>query len=281
MPRTNLGRETLVTLMTSDNVRLHARLHDPAQPSGLAIVVAHGVTHHIGQPNVARLLRRLALRHAVLGFDLRGHGRSGGFSTVGDAEMHDVDAAVRHARQHYERVATLGISLGASVVLRHAALIDTPDAVATVSCPARWWVRETAAMRRVHWMLEQPQGRVAARLLGVRLGRPWAEIPASPVEVVSRVPPEKLLIVHGAADQYFPPEHAHALHRATGGEADLWLEPGMRHAESALTPQLVDRIARWLDERTRGNAVGVRHVPLSVPRPSSGGPRQGLDGEPT
>ncbi|WP_344873800.1 alpha/beta hydrolase [Allokutzneria multivorans] len=267
--------------MTSDNVRLHAVLHDSADPGGLAIVVAHGVTHHVGLPTVERLLRRLALKHSVLGFDLRGHGRSGGVSTVGEAEIHDVEAAVQYARQRYERVATLGISLGASVVLRHAALIEAPDAVAVVSCPARWWVRETPAMRRVHWMLEQPQGRIAARLLGVRLGTPWTEIPASPVEVAGLVPPEKLLIVHGERDQYFPREHAEALHRATGGEADLWLEPGMRHAESALTPQLVDRIARWLDERTRGNSVGVRHVPLSVPRPSSGGPRQGLDGEPT
>ncbi|WP_086821815.1 alpha/beta hydrolase [Allokutzneria sp. NRRL B-24872] len=267
--------------MTSDNVRLHAALHDSAEPTGLAVVVAHGVTHHVGLPTVERLLRRLALKHSVLGFDLRGHGRSGGVSTVGDAEIHDVEAAVRYARERYERVATLGISLGASVVLRHAALVEAPDAVAVVSCPARWWVRETPAMRRVHWMLEQPQGRIAARLLGVRLGTPWAEIPASPVEVASLVPPEKLLIVHGERDQYFPREHAEALHRATGGEAELWLEPGMRHAESALTPQLVDRIARWLDERTRGNAVGVRDVPLSVPRPSSGGPGQGLDGEPT
>ncbi|MFB9905069.1 alpha/beta hydrolase [Allokutzneria oryzae] len=245
------------------------------------MVVAHGVTHHIGQPNVRRLLSRLASRHTVLGFDLRGHGRSGGVSTVGDAEIHDVDAAVRYLRERYPKVATLGVSLGASVVLRHAALIDTPDAVVAVSCPARWWVRETAAMRRVHWMLEQPQGRMAARLLGVRLGLPWGEIPASPVEVAGRIPPEKLLIVHGADDQYFPPEHASALHRATGGEADMWLEPGMRHAESALTPQLVDRMARWLDERTRGNADGVRHVPLSVPRSSSCGPKQGLDGETT
>ena len=33
------------------------------------------------------------------------------------------------------------------------------DAVVAVSAPARWYSRETAAMRRVHWALEQPHGR--------------------------------------------------------------------------------------------------------------------------
>lgn len=272
MPPVSPGRDGSVThlapspvaLLTQDGVRLRGALFSPDHEADLAIVVGHGLTNHIRKPFVRRVLDRLATHATVLAFDFRGHGRSGGGCTVGDAEVLDVAAAVALARQRgHRRVVTLGFSMGASIVLRHAAR-SAPcdpaadpgvDAVAAVSSPARWWVRETDAMRRVHWMLEQPHGRLAARALRLRLGEPWRVPPESPVEVVHRIAPTPLLIVHGEQDQYFPPDHARALHRATDGHAELWLYPEMRHAESAMTPDLVDRLAAWL----AGNPIPTDH----------------------
>jgi uncharacterized protein len=216
-------------------------------------VVGHGFTNHVRKPFVARVLRRFAAHGGVVALDFRGHGRSGGRSTLGDDEVHDLTAGVSLARElGYRRVVTVGFSMGASIALRHAALAaDRPAAVAAVSSPSRWWVRDTVAMRRVHWLLEQPHGRLAARALGVRLGPPWRTTPESPLEVVHRITPTPLLLVHGERDHYFGPAHAAALHRAAGGDAELWLEPDVRHAESAMTPALVDRIATWLDHKSR------------------------------
>ncbi|WP_306743866.1 alpha/beta hydrolase family protein [Saccharothrix yanglingensis] len=239
--------------MSHDAVPLHG-VHVRSTPpvADLAFVVGHGFTNHVRKPFVARVLRRFARHGGVVALDFRGHGRSGGASTVGGDEVHDLAAGVSLARRlGYRRVVTVGFSMGASIALRHAGLHeDPPDAVAAVSAPSRWWVRETPAMRRVHWLLEQPHGRLAARALGVRLGAPWTTPPESPLEVVHRITPTPLLIVHGEQDHYFGPAHAVALHRAAGGDAELWLEPGVRHAESAMTPVLVDRIATWLDRRT-------------------------------
>jgi len=80
----------------------------------------------------------------------------------------------------------------------------------------------------------------------VRLGKRWDVVPESPLEVVHRITPTPLLVVHGEDDHYFSPDHGVALHKATHGHAELWLEPATRHAESAMTPALVDRIAVWL-----------------------------------
>lgn len=238
---------------TGDGVGLAGVLVRQAGARGdLAIVVSHGITNHVRKPFVARALRRLSRTGAVLAFDLRGHGASGGRSTVGDLEVRDVAAAVAVARNlGYERVATLGFSLGASVVIRHAALHGGVDAVVAVSSPSRWWVRDTPPMRRVHWMLESPLGRAVSPLVGVRLADPWGEAPPlQPLEVVDRIAPTPLLLVQGTADHYFPPEHGRALWRAAGGDAELWLEQGMRHAESAMTPERVDRLADWITRRT-------------------------------
>ncbi|MFR9730405.1 alpha/beta hydrolase [Saccharopolyspora sp. MS10] len=247
-----------VTLAAADGVRLHGLLQDGPPGCDLAFAVGHGFTNHTGKPAVRRVLRRLAAHGSVLAVDFRGHGLSAGFSSVGPAEVQDMTAALTRLRAlGYRRVASIGFSLGGSVALRQAALAapaDRPDAMVSVSGPARWWVRDTPAMRRVHWLLEQPHGRWAARLLGVRLGAEWAEVPASPIELAGRLAPTPSLLVHGTADHYFPVADAEALHAAAGGE--LWLEEGMRHAESAASPELLDRIAAWVGSRVPATGAG-------------------------
>jgi pimeloyl-ACP methyl ester carboxylesterase len=270
------GRPVIVTSVTAlshDGVRLRGLLLRPRADNGeLALVVGHGFTNHVRKPHVLRVLHRLARHAAVVALDFRGHGRSAGRCTLGAEEVLDLAAGVALARDRgYRRVATLGFSMGASVAIRHAALHPTalhraapPDAVAAFSAPARWYSRETVPMRRLHWLVEQPHGRLLARSLGVRLGPPWIRPPESPIEVVHGVPPIPLLIAHGEEDPYFDTEHALALHRATSGAAELWLLPGVRHAETAMTPELVDRTAAWLGAAARGGAG------TGAPRPTNG-----------
>jgi uncharacterized protein len=236
-----------VTATTADGVGL-AGVHLAREAPGerTALVVAHAFTHHVRHPTTRKLLAALATVAPVVALDMRGHGRSAGRNTVGDREPLDLDAAVATARGlGYERVATIGFSLGGAVALRHAASgANRPDAVVAVSSPARWYSRETAAMRRVHWLLEQPHGRLAARAIGVRLDGGWETVPPSPVEVVADIE-VPLLLVHIAGDRYFSPSHARALAAASGGRAELWHEPGDGHGESGTHPELARRIARW------------------------------------
>lgn len=240
-----------VRARTADGVPL-AGVHLAHRPGptrgtgGTVLVVAHGFTHHTGYRGTRDLLAALAADAPVLALDMRGHGRSGGRSTVGEREPLDLDAAVAAARAlGYERVATVGFSLGAAVALRQAAAGEhRPDAVVAVSSPARWYSRETTPMRQVHWLLEQPHGRLAARALGVRLGGGWEVVPPSPVEVVADIA-VPLLLVHISGDRYFSAAHARALATASGGHAQLWEEPGEGHGESGTHPALARRIARW------------------------------------
>jgi uncharacterized protein len=236
-----------VDVTSADGVRLSG-IHLPGPGGDTAIAVCHGFTHHSRHPATRPVLAALSLEAPVVAVDMRGHGRSGGRSTVGDRELLDLDAAVRWARAAgYARVATVGFSLGAAVALRHATTTGTsrPDAVVAVSGPARWYSRETPAMRRVHWLLEQPHGRAVARLLGVRLDSSWEVVPPSPVEVVADVAPVPLLLVHFTGDRYFSAAHAQALMAASGGHAQLWTEPGAGHGESGTGPELAKRSARW------------------------------------
>ncbi|KOV66385.1 hydrolase [Streptomyces sp. MMG1121] len=212
-------------------------------------VIAHGFTGDVDRPHVRRVAGALARYGAVVTFSFRGHGRSGGRSTVGDKEVLDLDAAVQRARGlGHARVVTVGFSMGGSVVLRHAALHPgAADAVVSVSAPARWYYRGTAPMRRLHWLVTRPEGRLVGRYgLRTRIHhRDWDPVPLSPVEAVPEIAPTPLLIVHGDQDGYFPLDHPRMLAEAAGDHAELWVEPGMGHAEHAADDALLARIADW------------------------------------
>ncbi|MCW8219483.1 MULTISPECIES: alpha/beta hydrolase [Streptomyces] len=280
------------TLRTGDGVRIEA-VYIPctagsARPDGAdardtAVVLAHGFTGSADRPAVRRAAEVFAQRAAVITFSFRGHGRSGGRSTVGDREVLDLAAAVAWARSlGHRRVVTVGFSMGGSVVLRHAALYRSADgsgegpgegekdsgdragrvgrrteacdgragahtdAVVAVSAPARWYYRGTAPMRRLHWVVTRRTGRLVGRY-GFRTRihtEDWDPVPLSPVEAVPLIR-VPLLIVHGDRDPYFPLDHPRALAAAARGHAELWLERGMGHAENAADEDLLTRVAEW------------------------------------
>lgn len=265
MPRAALRAD----LRTDDGVRIEA-VYEPSTASvtdtdadaavrtavGTAVVVAHGFTGSVDRPALRRATAAFRRHAAVVSFSFRGHGRSGGLSTVGDREVLDLSAAVRWARElGHARVATVGFSMGGSVVLRHAALEKESDAradaVAAVSAPARWYYRGTPSMRRVHWVVTRPVGRLVGRYgLGTRIDRrEWDPVPLAPYEAVPLIAPTPLLVVHGDRDPYFPVDHPRMLAEAAeaaGSPAELWLERGMGHAENAAGDELLDRLGNWL-----------------------------------
>ncbi|NUO44734.1 MAG: alpha/beta hydrolase, partial [Streptomyces sp.] len=88
-------------LYTADGVTIDSVYDPPAvvydsspSPSrGLVFVVAHGFTGDVDRPHVRRVVKAFTQYGAVVTFSFRGHGASGGASTVGDREVLDLAAA--------------------------------------------------------------------------------------------------------------------------------------------------------------------------------------------
>ena len=265
------------TLVTEDGVPIEA-VHLPGERD-LAVVLAHGFTLSWQRPAIWRVASRLSRAGGVVTFDFRGHGRSGGLSTLGDREIKDLDAAVAYARElGYQRIAAVGFSMGASIVVRYAGLVGGLDAAVSVSGPGRWYYRGTRPMRRVHWAVERRAGRLVTRTwLKTRVSPArWDPVPVPPAEAAAQIAPIPFLVVHGDKDLYFPVEHAHQLYEAAQEPKELWIVPGFGHAESATDAVLVDRIARWLRQAAglpaaRRPAV-VQDAP-DVPAPALPGSR--------
>ncbi|MER7542973.1 alpha/beta hydrolase [Actinomadura sp.] len=235
-----------LTLYTADGVRIDAG--HLRGDGGVCFILAHGFTCSWRQPALRRIAGALNAHGGVVALDFRGHGRSGGHTTVGDREVLDLGAAADAARRRgYEHVVVAGFSMGGAVAVRYAALHGGADAVVSVSAPARWYYRGTKPMRRAHWAVERRLGRLAVRLArGTRVApKGWDPVPEAPHEVAGRIAPAPLLVVHGDADAFFPLEHAHQLYEAASDPKELWIEPAFGHAEVAATPALIERIAKW------------------------------------
>jgi alpha-beta hydrolase superfamily lysophospholipase len=219
---------------------------------GPSVVFCHGLLGWHRKLRIVRFVEGLARRFVVYAVDLRGHGASAGASTYGADEVLDVDAAVRRVR--HERpdrpVVSIGVSMGGVAVIRHAALQGGVDAVVAVSTPARWDGHPSRAVARLRWMGSSDGGRRLARSLGVRLGRldRW---PEAPEDVVGRIAPTPVLVVHGRDDHFFDEEEAWRLYRNASEPKRLMLASRFGHAEDGLSARFADRLGDRILESLR------------------------------
>jgi pimeloyl-ACP methyl ester carboxylesterase len=209
----------------------------------VALVFCHGFLGWHRKRRLIGFQEALARTFTVYGFDFRGHGGSGGVCAFGGLEHLDVAAVVDRARADgFERVVTFGASMGGIAVIRHAALLGGTDAVVAVSTPSIWTGHETAAVRRLTWLATTRLGRLSMRAAGVRAA-PIIEPVEDPVEVVGRIAPTPLVLIHGRDDHFFDEEQAWDLYRAAGQPKRLLLASRFGHAEDGFTPAFAERVA--------------------------------------
>ncbi len=211
-----------------------------------AMVLGHGLMGWHRKPRLARFAEWMTEWFTVYAFDFRGHGSSGGTCDYGCKEIHDVEAVAVHARHSgHPAVITCGTSMGAIAVLRHGGLIGGVDTVIGISSLAYWdWHGGAApkARRKMQARIATRGGRAALRAWGVRLPGTWQAC-SSPEEVVGRIAPTPLVLVHGSNDRLFATDHAMRLLEAAAEPKRLLLGDGFGHAEEGLTQPFAAKLA--------------------------------------
>ncbi|MBL7198849.1 MAG: alpha/beta hydrolase [Anaerolineae bacterium] len=210
---------------------------------GGTVVYSHGSgTNGPEMYSRAAFLNRAG--YNVFLFDHRAHGQSGGrATTLGPLEVRDLDGAVAYLRSRPdvdpERIGAWGGSMGAGVVIGAAAGNPAIRAIVADSVyadMAELWHRfGYVGIRRtpIRWSWGVPM-RWATWL--------WTgeDIAAfKPVELIARIGPRPVLIIHGERDNgACTVSDARRLYRASGEPKELWIVPGAGHgAAHALYPQ--------------------------------------------
>lgn len=223
-----------VSISAVDGVQLRGWFIAPAQPSGSAVILLHGVAdNREGMIGYAALF----LRHgyAVLLPDSRAHGESGGaIATYGVLERKDVQRWADWLRPHAAQCEYLfGESMGAAIAIESEAVVPGICAVAAESSFATF---DEIANDRISqrtglglWFPEsigaliRESGMAYARLRY----RFWLD-DADPETALSysRVP---TILICGTADDNIPMRHSLELYRAGRAHSSLWIVPGARH----------------------------------------------------
>lgn len=215
-------------LTTSDGVRLHAWYGTPAEPIA-TLLWSHGNGGNIaGRVEVLRALVASGL--AVLAYDYRGYGKSGGRPTEAGVRLDALAAYDELRRQGVasERLIAFGESLGGAVAIRLAS--ERPcAAVAVVST-----FPSLAAVARVHYgaLAAMAGGRFDS---GARVG-------------ALGVP---LFVAHGDQDEVVPYELGVALFDAAREPKRFVRAVGGHHNDVFAVPGVVEGIAAFARDVVR------------------------------
>lgn len=180
----------------------------------------------------------------LLLFDMRGHGKSGGFyHSYGFFEQDDLVAAVNFVKISKGipagSIGVFGGSMGGAVAILGTS--RTPDIKATVAdSPFAYWAERT----KKRFGFFYPGVDLATRLLlGYEIGK------IQPVEAVKQLGQRKLLIIHGTKDSIIPIEDSYDLQKAGGSNVALWVVPDTGHVAAFQThhDEYLQRVLTFFD----------------------------------
>jgi pimeloyl-ACP methyl ester carboxylesterase len=202
----------------------------------VAIVFGHGFTGSQRNPKVIGLVGGLVENgFAVYTADFRGHGASAGRSTLGEQEVHDLEALVDLARSRHARIVTVGASMGGFVALRHVGLGGHVDAVVAISSPVFSSVPKLPRARVLSHLARSRRGRWLLERHGTRVD-PDVHIAIAPIELAAAIAPTPVGIIHGTRDRYVPLSDAEALHERLHEPRRLVILPDFGHGEAGFGP---------------------------------------------
>lgn len=233
------------SVLTDDGVRI-VGVHLPCGRRTLAIY-CHGLLSSKNWWMVPGFVELLAERFDALAFDFRGHGESGGLCTVADREVLDLRAVVEESRAWgYDRVILVGASMGGATAIRYTALHGGVDGVVTIGAFADSAALGRPLTRYSLSFFRTPIGNTVVRWWrGTRMGelRPISQ----PIELVHRLAPRPLLIIHGEWDPLVELAHGQALYQRAREPKHLIVVPRGGHVTALLNRQTRDWIADWAE----------------------------------
>ncbi len=237
-----------VWITAADGSDLHALYLPSRDPPRATVLFLHGNAENLSS-HVHAVAWLPARGYAVLAVDYRGYGRSQGSASV-DGVHEDAAAALDwllRARQGARAddtapVVIYGQSLGASVAIALAAATPSRERIAAVIADSafssyRRIAREKLAQAWLTWPLQWP--------LSWLISDHHAAI-----DVVGRLSPVPLLLIHGEGDLIVDARHSQRLYDAAGEPRELWLIPEGRHIDAPRRESVRERMVGYLDSVT-------------------------------
>lgn len=267
----------------TDGLKFYARGWEPDKKPKAAVALLHGLGEHTGRfAHVGAAFSQAG--YALMGLDLRGHGRSGGprgHTPSADAFMRDIDLLFQHLRERYPGLPLFlyGHSLGAILGLYYT-LRRRPNVVGVIaSGPALHSSIETQTAKvmlskvlgSLAPTLSIPSGLDASRLskdpevekryrgdplvhdkVTMGFGKTMLDVNRWTLQHAAEFP-VPLLLSHGAEDAIAMPSSSREFAAAAGDKATLLMWDGLYHEahNEARQADVLQAYIDWMNARLK------------------------------
>src|SRR5271157_4776051 len=238
-----------IRFQSRTRVAIAATFFRGARPA--VIVLSHGYGD-----NQAQMLPYAEFLHqagySVFTYDMRNRGRSGGEAvTLGALESLDLISAVDYLTTRADvdggRIGALGLSLGGSTTLLAAASDPRIKAVVDDSGFSDAPAVIESSFEHFIGLPAFPFAPITVAIVGWRTGIDVNRI--RPVDVVARIAPRPLLIIHCMGDRVVPPVNSERNFKAAGEPKSIWRIPTGGHIEghAVARPEYERRVIEFVD----------------------------------
>lgn len=210
------------------------------------IVICHGFWMCKDAKPFLSLSRDFFDYYDVIAMDQRGHGNSGGVFTFSSKEHEDIKSVINYAKKAYKRVYLMGFSLGAASSIVETAGEKNVNGLIVVSAPASFENIENRFLTKE--VLMSSIRKFETHLFKLRPGT-ISKDKIRPEDVIDRVSPIPLLIIHGEKDPIIFKRHAEILYRKAKEPKRIVIIKEGLHAEDLYIQNPDEFIARcvsWL-----------------------------------
>ncbi len=221
-----------VTIHTSSGIDLAGRFF-PGR-SKATIILSHGYGANQNQMiPYAEFLNRAG--YSVFTYDMRARGQSGGSAvTFGAAEQDDLISVVDDLSKRPDvdpsHIGALGLSMGAATTMLAAARDQRIKAVVEDSGYGDVANVIASSFSNFVPIPSFPFAPVTVKIVEWRTGYKVSDI--RPVDVISRISPRPIFIIHGTADRDVRPSNAQRLYDAALQPKQIWWVQGATHAQA-------------------------------------------------
>jgi pimeloyl-ACP methyl ester carboxylesterase len=192
-----------------------------------AIALFHG--HSSARSQLLPYAKFLRKDHHCLLVDFRACGDSEGpCSSLGVFEAEDVRAAVRYLQNRgFDHIGGWGMSMGGAALIRAAATMPEIEAVVTEGTFDRVLHVAAKRVRDRGYPLSRPLAGAILKEAGRRLEVDLQH--NEPVELIGKLSPRPVLVIHGTEDGTSQVDNGHRLYRAAGYPKELFIVNGAAH----------------------------------------------------
>jgi alpha-beta hydrolase superfamily lysophospholipase len=265
----------------NDGLKLYAQTMTPETEPKAVICLLHGLGEHSDRySHVVRALTGAG--YAVVTFDLRGHGRSGGprgHSPSSDSFLNDIDSLLAEAAKRYPGKPRYlyGHSLGGLLALfytlrrkpRLAGVVTTGAGLKTPLVMQKFKVTFAKTFAKLYPTMTMPTGlnpillSHEPQVVNAYRNDPWVHDRASLAMASSSIQAvewtirhaaefaDPLLMMHGTADQLTYPTGSQEFAEQVQGACTLRLWDGLYHEihNEPEKDQVIGEIVQWLDQQ--------------------------------